>query len=481
MPRCLAAIAATAAIVLLCAIVLPCSNAHAQISHDSGDDTVFAHSDALPWWISAQGNFIFQWHPRFHAQYSGPNSFDHASEQAASAVETLYTGLRLSPTTEAVFDLERAGGSGLSNVAGLAGLPNIDAVRQLDGVPYIARLWYREVIPLSSDTIEVDRGPLSQLTTLPVRRLDIHFGKFDLVDFFDLNSVANDSHTQFLNWTVANNGAFDYAADVRGYTYGLILDLEDRLWGFRFGEAMLSRHPNGLNVQKNLQDAHSENYELEFRPPLMEHRRTAIGLLGYANFANMGDYHEAIDLFLARKTPTPEIDAHPRQVSLKYGFGLNVEQEFTDYLRGFMRAGWNEGQHETWNYTECDQTVALGGDLRGTLWSRPQDKFGLAFVVNGISRDHRRYLELVGLGFDLGDGRLSPTAPRKSWSATTTFRFRSTAESSARSICSTSTILATTATAAPWSFQECDCTSNSELWERASPVLSALLAWRSRR
>ena len=384
-----------------------CSNAHAQIRYDSGDDTVFAHSDTLPWWISAQGNFIFQWHPRFHAEYSGPNSFDHASEQAVSAIETIYTGLRLSPTTEAVFDLESAGGRGLSNVTGLAGLPNIDAVRQLDGVPYIARLWYREVIPLSSDTIEVDRGPLSQLTTLPVRRLDIHFGKFDLVDFFDLNSVANDSHMQFLNWTVANNGAFDYAADVRGYTYGLILDLEDRLWGFRFGEAMLSRHPNGLNVQKNLQDAHSENYELELRPTLMENRRTAIRLLGFTNFANMGDYHQAIDLFLAGKTPTPEIDAHPRRVSLKYGFGLNVEQEFTDDLRGFMRAGWNEGQHETWNYTECDQTVALGGDLRGTLWSRPQDKFGLAFVVNGISRNHRRYLELGGLGFDLGDGRLT--------------------------------------------------------------------------
>ena len=406
MPRRLVAIAATVAIALLCAIVVP-SRARAQLSYDNGGDTFFAHPDTVPWWISAQGNYIFQWHPRFHADYSGPNSFDHASEQAVSAIETLYTGLRISPTTEAVFDLESAGGRGLSNVAGLAGLPNIDAVRQLDAVPYIARLWYREVIPLSDDTIEVDRGPLSQLTTLPARRLDIHVGKFDLVDFFDLNSVANDSHMQFLNWTVVNNGAFDYAADTRGYTYGVILDLEDRLWGFRFGEAMLSKRANGLNIQKNLQDAHSENYELEFRPPLVENRRTAIRLLGFTNFANMGDYHQAIDLFLAAKTPTPEIDAHPRQVSLKYGFGLNVEQELTDYLRGFMRAGWNEGQHETWNYTECDATVAFGGDIRGTLWNRTQDKFGLAFVGNGLSRNHRRYLALGGLGFDLGDGRLS--------------------------------------------------------------------------
>ncbi|MGH7779501.1 MAG: carbohydrate porin [Candidatus Binataceae bacterium] len=392
---------------VLSAILLFCSNAQAQIRYDTGADTIFAHSQTSPLWISAQGNFIFQWHPRFAAQYSGANSFAHASQQAVSAVETLYTGLRLSPTTEAVFDLESAGGRGLGNIVGLAGLTNVDAVRNLDTVPYIARLWYREVISLSDDTVQVERGPLAQLTTLPVRRLDIHFGKFDLVDFFDLNSVANDSHMQFMNWTVVNNGAYDYAADTRGYTYGLILDFEDRWWGVRFGEAMLSRRANGLNVQKNLQDAHSENYELEFRPALIENRTSAIRLLAFTNFANMGDYHQAIDLFRAGKTPTPEITDHPRQVSLKYGFGINAEQELGDYLRGFFRAGWNEGQHESWNYTECDETVAFGGDLRGTLWSRPSDKLGAAFVVNGISRNHREYLALGGLGFDLGDGALS--------------------------------------------------------------------------
>ena len=395
-------------------IVNLCSRASADVSYDSGDDTVFAHSDTLPWWLSAQGNYIFQWHPRFHAEYNGPNSFEHASEQAASAVETLYTGLRIDPNTEAVLDFESAGGSGLSNVHGLGGLPNIDAVRNLDAVPYIARLWYREVIPLSDDTIQVERGPLSQLVKLPVRRLDIHFGKFDLADFFDLNSVANDSHSQFLNWTVVNDGAFDYAADVRGYTYGAIIDYEDRWWGFRFAEAMLSRRANGLNLQKNLQDAHSENYELELRPPLRANRSTVIRMLAFMNFANMGDYHEAIDQSLAGriarfsgKTPTPEITAHTRQVSLKYGFGINAEQELTDYARAFVRAGWNEGQHETWDYTECDETVAFGADLRGILWDRAQDKLGVAFVGNGLSRNHRRYLALGGLGFDLGDGALS--------------------------------------------------------------------------
>jgi len=117
------------------------------MDYETGNDTVFAHSETLPWWLSAQGNFIFQWHPRFHADYSGANSLEHASEQAASEVTTLYTGLELSPTLEAVADFESAGGSGLSQTLGLAGFPNLDAVRNpgLSATPYLARLWYRKV------------------------------------------------------------------------------------------------------------------------------------------------------------------------------------------------------------------------------------------------------------------------------------------------------------------------------------------------
>jgi high affinity Mn2+ porin len=393
---------------LLCAIVAPAAS-QAQINYESGADTVFAHSVTLPWWLSAQSNFIFQWHPRFGAKYSGPNSFEHASEQALSEVTTLYTGLELDPTIEEVADFESAGGSGLSHTLGLAGFTNVDSVRSpsLGAEPYIARLWFRKVISLSDDTFQVERGPLSILTTLPVRRLDIHLGKFDLADFFDLNSVANDSHTQFMNWTVVNNGAYDYAADTRGYTYGGVIDYEDRWWGFRFAETLVSRRANGLNVQKNLQDAHSENYELEGRPRLIENRSTVVRLLAFTNFANMGDYHQAIDLFIHGKTKVPDITDHPRQTKLKYGFGVNAEQEFTDYLRAFIRAGWNEGQHESFNYTEVNLTVAFGGDLRGSLWNRGEDKLGVAFVGNGISRRHQQYLALGGLGFLLGDGALT--------------------------------------------------------------------------
>jgi high affinity Mn2+ porin len=383
--------------------------ARAQISYDTGQDTIFVHSQTSPFWISGQGNSIFQWHPRFSAQYSGPNSLEHASEQAASVVLTLYTGLQLTRTTEALVDVESAGGSGLSQTLGLAGFPNADATRSpsLDEAPYFARAELHQVIPLSNDAERVVRTPLSLLTTLPSRRVDIYVGKFSLVDFFDTNSVASDSHMQFMNWTVVNTGAYDYAADTRGYTWGAVIDLVDRWWTFRFGEALLSKRANGMTLQKNLQNAHSENFEFELRPSLLSGRPTVLRLLAFTNYANMGAYHQAIDLFLERKTPTPQITAHPQQTALKYGFAINAEQEFTADLRGFVRAGWNEGQHESWNYTEVDQTLAFGADLRGSLWHRSLDKFGVAFVGNGVSRNHREYLALGGLGFVLGDGRLT--------------------------------------------------------------------------
>jgi high affinity Mn2+ porin len=382
-----------------------------MLNHGSDEDTFFHHSQTSPFWLSGQANFIAQMHPRFHSPYRGPNSFNGAEEQAVSRLLTLYTGVELNDTTELVLDAESTGWSGLSQGLGLAGYVNLDVVRnpQLSSEPYLARLWLRKVIPLSDETVNAERTPLSLLTTLPVRRIDIHVGKMSLPDFFDLNSVGSDSHMQFMNWTVDNNGAWDYAADTRGYTYALVIDYEDRYWGALFATALEPTAANGDTLEWNPQKAIAQNYELDFRPPLVRDRSTVIRALAFTNFANMGDYHDAIDQFEEnRKTMTvPNITTHRFNTTLKYGFGLNVEQELTEQARLFMRAGWNEGQHESWAYTEVDQTLCFGGDLRGDWWRRPKDKWGVAFVANGISRRHREYLALGGLGFLLGDGNLS--------------------------------------------------------------------------
>jgi carbohydrate-selective porin OprB len=164
---------------------------------------------------------------------------------------------------------------------------------------------------------------------------------------------------------------------------------------------------NGIDLIWNLRRARAENFELELHPAVWPDRATSIKLLSYVNHANMGIYQDAIDNFLAGKTPVPDITAHPLQTKVKYGFGVNLQQEFGYHVRGFARWGWNEGQHESFAYTEVDETVQLGADLAGDRWRRKQDKIGTAFVSNGISAVHQKYLELGGLGFLLGDGALN--------------------------------------------------------------------------
>jgi hypothetical protein len=360
-------------------------------------------------WLSGQANFIRQQHGSFYAAYNGPNSFQNAPEHATSRVLTLYTGIRLTKWFEYLLDVESAGGRGVSDALGLAGYTNLDVVRNptLGAAPYIARNMAHYVIPLSHETTESERSPLSLFSNLPVRRLEFRAGKMSAADFFDLNSVGSDSHSQFMNWTADNNGAWDYAADTRGYTYGLYIEYDDRWGTLRFAEFLMPTVANGLTLDWNVARARGENTEYDFAAPFSRKHPITIRLLNFVNHANMGSYREAIDRDLVGETSTPDIVASRRQGRVKYGFAINEEQQVSSRFRFYGRLGWNDGRNESFAYTEVDRTRALGGDYLGTAWHRRSDKLGATFISNGISGDHRRYLALGGLGFLLGDGALS--------------------------------------------------------------------------
>ena len=189
----------------------------------------------------------------------------------------------------------------LSNALGLAGVTNLDVVRNttLSQDPYVARVMLRQIIPLTDERIEADRDELHLATSLPARRIELRIGKFDLADFFDLNTWGTDSHLQFLNWTVDNNGAYDYAANTRGYTDGVILEYDDHWWTVRFAEALMPKVANGIHLDADIARARAENLEFEARGKLIAHRAGAVRLLSYLNHANMGNYREAIDDYLA--------------------------------------------------------------------------------------------------------------------------------------------------------------------------------------
>jgi hypothetical protein len=315
---------------------------------------------------------------------------------------------------EAIYDEESAGGRGISEALGLAGFTNLDVVRNptLGPVPYLARVQLHQTIGLSSKRMEASRGPFSLATETPERRLELRVGKLGLPDTFDLNNVGTDSHLQFLNWTTDNNGAWDYAADTRGYTYGAIAEYDDHAFSARYGLALMPKIANDIDLDWNLRRASGQNMEFEWRHGLLgsllpPDRKGVVRVLSYVNHAHMGLYRDAVKAYLAGTTATPEITSVEKFGAVKYGFGLNFEQEMTGNLRVFGRFGWNEGQHESFCYTEVDQTFEFGGDYAAKRWGRENDKLGLVFVTNAIKRDHQEYLKLGGLGFLIGDGKLN--------------------------------------------------------------------------
>jgi hypothetical protein len=382
------------------------------------DPAMFPHPDTTRYFITGQANIIFQAHGPFHSPYEGTNSLLARGEYKPSLVGTLFMGFELvrNPARhlEAIYDEESAGGRGISEALGLAGFTNLDVVRNptLGPVPYLARVQLHQTIGLSGKMVEAARGPFSLATETPERRLELRVGKLGLPDAFDLNSVGTDSHLQFMNWTVDNNGAWDYAADTRGYTYGAIAEYDDKNWTARYGGALMSTVANGIDLDWNIGRASEQNMEFEWRHGLLgglvaPQRKGVVRALSYANHAHMGLYRDAVKAYLAGTDKTPDITKHESYGAVKYGFGLNVEQEVSDNLRVFGRFGWNEGQHESFCYTEVDQTFEFGGDFAGRGWGRANDKVGLAFVSNAIKRDHQEYLKLGGLGFILGDGNLN--------------------------------------------------------------------------
>ncbi len=240
-----------------------------------------------------------------------------------------------------------------------------------------------------------------------MRRLVFHIGKMSVPDLFDQNAVGSDSLLQFTNWAIDNNGAWDYAADTRGYTRGIAVEYFDRYWAARYGFYQMPTVANGIDLSWDFHNARGQNAEIEIDKGWIPNQLGKIRVLGFWNNGHMGNYRQANEAFLDGQDPVPDITAHEHYDALKYGLGLNMEQAVTSQTRIYSRFGWNEGQHESYCYTEIDQTFQVGADHVGDRWGRPADKVGVAFVTNGISKDHSEYLKLGGHGFILGDGTLN--------------------------------------------------------------------------
>jgi hypothetical protein len=359
--------------------------------------------------LRLQSTFIGQALPPFHADYSSPMSLDSAGDRQLSQSYGAYGGACLLHDLAAYVDVEMIRGNGISHASGLAGITNGDVLRQgsvdLGDGPYVARAFVRWTLPFAStvrDTIVRDADQMPG--TVSARRLEVTAGKFALTDLFDVNRYANSTRTQFLDWVLFNNGAWDYAADTRGYSNGIAVAWISTAWSLRAGSMQMPTFANGNHFDNDIADARGDNVELTLAAP----HDAVVRILAYLNHARMGIYDEAIAK--ARATGTvPDIAADDSPGRTKYGFLANAELPLSaDGSTGvFARLGWSDGRNESFVFTEADRHASGGVQFTGAAWHRPADIIAVALVADGLSGPHRAYLAAGGHGFLLGDGALS--------------------------------------------------------------------------
>lgn len=359
-----------------------------------------------PYALHAQATYIWQGKPGFRAAYSGPNSLSARWEKSYSFTATLFAGVQAWPGGEFYVNLEVAQGVPLSRLTGLGGFTNGEISRtagpQLRG--YVARAFVRQQWSVGSEA-SITEADANQLAgSWSARRLVLTAGWVSVLDLFDRNPYASDPRTQFLNWTFMTHGAYDYAADARGYTFGFAAELLWDNWELRFGRFAQPLQPNQLQLDYRLWKRFGDQVEASHHYT-WQGRSGTLRLLAYHNHARMARYREALALAGTSGIP-PSLDAARRREHDKLGLGINVAQEVTPDLGVFGRAMWSDGRTETYAFTEIDRSVALGLSASGERWGRPLDRAGLATAMHFLSSSHRRYLREGGFGFFLGDGRL---------------------------------------------------------------------------
>jgi len=344
----------------------------------------------------------------FDAPYTGPQSLVTHPESSYTLSFTGYLGTRLWEGAEFYVDPEAFQAHPLSNLDGLAGIDNGE-LQKASGVEtraYLARAFVRQSFDFGGESREVPAGFNQLATTYDSRRLVFSLGKFPLTDFFEKSSYANDPRTQFMNWALITYGAYDYAADARGYDIGGIGELYWDDWVFRAGRGMEPTVANGRSLYYNLFRRHGDQVEIE-HDHVVHDQPGAVRVLVYRNLANAGNYAQAVALAAATGT-IPDITAH-RYLEAKTGYGASVEQSLSPSVALWARGMWCDCRVEQYAFTEIDNSMSAGVQIKGFLWQRREDTVGAAFSFNGLSPQHLAYLAAGGLGGFLGDGQLNYT------------------------------------------------------------------------
>jgi len=372
------------------------------------------------WNWHVQNTEAVQGFPAFPAKYSGPNSLPTGGETRETVSLDLMAGVRLWQGAEAHIDALMWQGFGLNNTLGLEAVPNGEAYRlgTKDPNGMIARLFIRQTIGFGGEQEEVADDQLTLAGKQDVSRLTFTLGRMSTADIFDRNTYANSPRTQFMNWALVNNEAWDYAADAVGYSTGIAVELNQPEWTLRYGLFQEPKIANNLTGDDTILkwpydsaagyapvlSAWAMVTELERRYAINTHPGV-IRFLAFLNRADMFSYAEATAILKANGAGADLTPA--KAFRLKYGFELNWEQEVVTNIGVFSRVGWNDGKEQGWMFTDVDYEGTLGISVKGNFWNRPEDTFGLAGIMNGITRVEQEFFAAGGTGIEGGDGNLS--------------------------------------------------------------------------
>jgi high affinity Mn2+ porin len=364
--------------------------------------------------IHAQTTFTEQYHPAFAAAYTGPNSLDPGSRGDETWDVTLSAGLRVWHGAELWVTPEVDQGFGLSNTLGIAAFSSAEAYKVGESTPYvrIPRLFVRQTIDLggATQTVAPDQTQLGGTQT--ANRVIFTIGKFGAGDMFDTNAYAHDPRNDFMNWAVVDSGAFDYAADAWGFTYGAALEWYQDWWTLRAGAFDGSVDPNSKFLETRIGAQFQLVTEAEARYSLFG-EGGKVRLLGFQTRALLATLPELTSLYETNPAPPAADIAALRRLRNKFGGALNIEQQIMTDLGFFLRASLDDGRTEAYEFTDIDRSLATGLSLAGGRWGRPDDTAGLAAIVDNISEARKKFLEAGGLGILVGDGKLINAGPEQ--------------------------------------------------------------------
>ncbi|WP_456720083.1 MULTISPECIES: carbohydrate porin [unclassified Bradyrhizobium] len=367
--------------------------------------------DSSDWSVHGQTTLIGQGYPSFRAAYGGTNSLPGAGQAQQTWTTTAFLGVRLWEGGEFYFNPETAQGFGLNGTLGLAGFPNGEAQKAGAEYPRIRpqRYYLKQTFGFGGEQEDVPDGPNQIAGKRDIDRLTVVVGRFAVGDFFDGNSYAKDPRADFMNWAMWASAAYDFPADLPGYTRGAVVELNRKDWAVRAGVFQV---PNAPNTDVLTFKTGGAVVEFEGRYSVFDQPgKLRVGVFG--NRGNTGNYAQA----LAIEDANPGLDINDvmagiRKDNTKYGFYLNGEQQIATDVGLFGRLSWNDGRNEILSFTDVDRSVSGGVSIKGSYWGRANDTIGIGGAVNGLSSAHRDYLAAGGLGLLIGDGALNYSPER---------------------------------------------------------------------